>query len=125
MSEPLSDAGFWEAIDELVNSSNIVIDRPKWSTHPRYPSIVYPLDYGFLEGTTSGDGNEIDVWVGSLPGTRAVGVAVTVDLEKRDSEIKILLGLTEQEMGIVYQFHNEASMSAVVLKRPDQSSEDH
>ena len=35
---------FWDAIDELVNSSEIVIDRPKGSVHPRYPDFLYKVD---------------------------------------------------------------------------------
>ena len=29
-------------------------------------SVVYPLDYGYLQGTSSSDGEGIDVWRGSL-----------------------------------------------------------
>lgn len=123
MSELLSDGRFWQSIDELVATCKAVVDRPKGSRHPRYPAIVYPLDYGYLEGSTSGDGGGIDIWVGSLPDKHVVGIAVTVDLHKRDSEIKILLGLTEQEISTIYQFHNEASMSAVILMRPGTGDE--
>ena len=31
----------WNALDELVNSSEIVIDRPKGSAHPRFPDFIY------------------------------------------------------------------------------------
>ncbi len=55
---------FWHRLDELVETCPVVIDRPAGSTHPRYPDIVYPLDDGYLDGTTSGDGHGIDVWVG-------------------------------------------------------------
>lgn len=27
---------FWDALDELVSNSEIVIDRPKGSAHPRF-----------------------------------------------------------------------------------------
>lgn len=60
---------FWAALDELVATSTVRIDRPKGTAHPRYPSFIYPLDYGYLEGTQAADGGGIDVWVGSLPYT--------------------------------------------------------
>lgn len=44
---------FWNALDELVSKSKIVIDRPKGTRHPKYPDILYKVDYGYLEGTTS------------------------------------------------------------------------
>ena len=60
------DHDFWSAIDTLVSSGKIVIDRPKGSTHPRFPHIRYDVDYGYIENTTSMDGDGIDVWKGSL-----------------------------------------------------------
>ena len=39
---------FWQAVDKLVSSGKIIIDRPKGSTHPRYPEIKYELDYGYI-----------------------------------------------------------------------------
>ena len=39
---------FFEAIDKLVLSGKIVIDRPRGSTHPRFPGIKYDIDYGYI-----------------------------------------------------------------------------
>lgn len=44
---------FWNAVDELVNSSEIVIDRPKGTSHPKYPDFIYRVDYGYLKDTSS------------------------------------------------------------------------
>jgi inorganic pyrophosphatase len=43
----------------------MVVDHPSGSVHPRYTDIVYPANYGCLEGTVSVDGAGIDVWVGA------------------------------------------------------------
>ena len=87
---------FWKALDELVNSSEIVIDRPRGSAHPRFPNFIYKVDYGYLKDTASMDGAGIDVWVGS--GEKKIdAIMCIVDLMKRDSEIKILVGCTEEE----------------------------
>ena len=87
---------FWQAIDKLVTESKIIIDRPKGSRHPKYPDCVYPVDYGYLDGTTAMDGGGIDVWKGT-DGDYIDAVICTVDLLKRDSEIKILIGCTDEE----------------------------
>lgn len=50
---------FWQRIDALLDEHEIVIDLPRGSRHPRFPKIVIPLDYGYLNGTSSGDGREI------------------------------------------------------------------
>ncbi len=41
---------------------NIIIDRPLGSRHPRY-GFVYKLNYGYLPGTVSGDGEELDAYI--------------------------------------------------------------
>ena len=88
---------FWTEFDALIAGSRIVIDRPKGSMHPRYPEIFYPLDYGYLEGTTSGDGEGIDIWIGSESAGKLKAVLVSVDGVQRDCEIKLLLGCTDAE----------------------------
>lgn len=110
------DKEFWSALDELVQSSKIVIDRPKGSPHPRYPDFLYPADYGYLSRTTSMDGGGIDVWLGSGPKTVSA-VLCTVDLLKRDSEIKILLGCTETEAARIREAHNRTSFQKGILIR--------
>lgn len=108
---------FWRALDSLVESSEIVIDRPKGSAHPRYPDFVYKVDYGYLKGTSSMDGEGIDVWLGT--GERLVNAVVCiVDLTKRDSEIKLLIGCTDEEKQIIYQTHNETPyMKGILIER--------
>ena len=109
---------FWKRFDGLLASSEIVIDRPRGTTHPRYPEVVYPLDYGYLQGTTSGDGNGIDVWRGSMTPGVLVGVVCTVDTLKRDTEVKLLVGCTDDEIVAVDKFHNENDyMSGIVVMR--------
>lgn len=108
---------FWNAMDELVNSSEIVIDRPKGTAHPRYPDFIYKVDYGYLKNTSSMDGGGIDVWVGSGE-KRVDAVMCIVDLVKKDSEIKILIGCTEEEKAIVYETHNETPfMKGILISR--------
>ena len=109
---------FWSALDALVETSAIVVDRPRGSAHPRYPEFVYPLDYGYLAGTTSADGAGIDVWLGSLPERRVTAVICSVDLAKRDSEIKLLLGCTPEEAQTILEVHNQDSQSAICVERP-------
>ncbi len=85
---------FRNYLQQLVESSQIIIDRPKGSTHPRFPGKDYPVDYGYLQGTTSNDSSEVDIWVGSANKQLVVGVLCTVDLLKRDTELKILVDCT-------------------------------
>jgi inorganic pyrophosphatase len=106
---------FWKILDSLVSSSEIVIDRPKGTKHPRYPEFVYPFDYGYLSNTKSVDGVEIDIWRGAKGTNTADAIICTVDNMKRDSEIKILIGCTEDEKQAILSFHNSSEFMAGIL----------
>lgn len=109
---------FWKATDTLASSGKIIIDRPKGSTHPRFPDIKYEVDYGYIENTSSMDGGGIDIWLGSLPEKKVNAVICTVDLMKKDSEIKVLIACTEEEMNTVYEFHNKSEfMKGILIPR--------
>ena len=111
----MNNPAFWHALDRLMSASEIVIDRPKGSPHPCFPSRIYPLDYGYLAGTASMDGDGIDLWRGSDPAQRLDAVVCTVDLMKRDSEIKLLIGCTEEEKAAVMRWHNDSDMMKAIL----------
>lgn len=85
---------FWQALDQLLARSALVIDRPKGSSHPRFPEMVYPMDYGYLENTASMDGEGVDVWVGTAQPPALDGLLWVVDLPKGDVEVKLLYGCT-------------------------------
>ena len=108
---------FWLKLDQLVADHKRVIDRPKGSCHPRYPSFVYPLDYGYLEGTTTIDGNGIDIWQGTAEHRKLTAIACTVDIHKKDAEIKLIIGCTDEEIRIIEDFHNGPYQSAIIIKR--------
>jgi inorganic pyrophosphatase len=115
----MMDKRFWSKLAALVAGANVVVDRPKGSAHPRFPKMIYPVDYGYLSGTRSGDGHGIDVWIGSLRRQRITGVICTVDLEKRDAELKILLGCTLAEQKRILSIHNyRAGHQGGILVRP-------
>ena len=44
---------FWKALDKLIDTSEIIIDRPKGAAHPKYPEWIYKVDYGYSKNTTS------------------------------------------------------------------------
>ncbi len=108
---------FWDYLQRLVESNRIVHDRPVGSTHPRYPGQTYPVSYGYLEGTAAIDSGGVDIWVGNLEKKRVVGALCTVDLLKKDTELKIIYDCTENEIEAILQFVNSDQMRAIFLKR--------
>ena len=111
-----SDARFWQKITNLVTTNQIIIDRPKGTAHPRYPEVIYPLDYGYLENTTASDGAGIDVWIGSLGMQTLTGILCTFDTLKHDIEIKLLLGCTNIDLQTIQHFHRE--MATLYIPNP-------
>lgn len=111
------DNEFWNVLDWLVSDKHIVIDRARGSAHPRYPDLIYPLDYGYLDGTRALDGGGIDLWRGSLEEPRVTGVIVTADRLKGDVEIKLLLGCTPAEQHSALAVHNRQSQAGLLVTR--------
>jgi len=56
-------------IDQLTNAKDflgkemkVVVDRPLGSKHPEY-NYIYPVNYGYIPNTASGDGDELDAFI--------------------------------------------------------------
>ena len=112
----------WAGWEALIRQNGITLDRPYRSAHPDYPEIIYPLDYGYVNGTTSSDGNEVDVFVGSAE-SGLVGLLITTDYGRGDREIKLLYACTPEEIYLVNGFINfdrQRMEGTLVLRRPMQ-----
>jgi len=101
------DIRFWQEMTQLTKTNAITIDRPRGKPHPRYPGMIYPFDYGYLENTSAGDGDGIDVWIGTSKQRALTGILGTFDTFKRDAEIKLLIGCTLQDIQIIRTFNGQ------------------
>ena len=113
----MPSAEYWNALDQLIESSRIEIDRPAGSIHPRHADVIYPLDYGYLVETRAADGAGVDVWIGTAGHRRLVGLIMTVDASKRDVEQKLLLGCTNGECRTLEAFHTGGGQTGWLLTR--------
>jgi len=111
---------FWQGWMNVIETHKIILDRPKGSRHPRYPELIYPLDYGYIENTTASDGDGIDVWSGTLGNQLLTGILCTFDKIKRDAEIKLLIGCTTADIQLIQDFHNE--MLTLFIPKPQVPS---
>ncbi len=39
------------------------VDRPLGTAHPRHPEMIYPVNYGYVDGVTGGDGEPQDAYI--------------------------------------------------------------
>lgn len=46
----------------LGKTVDVKIDRPMGSKHPKH-GFIYPVNYGYIPNTVSGDGEELDCYV--------------------------------------------------------------
>jgi inorganic pyrophosphatase len=109
---------FWEYLNKLAQENEIIIDRPKGTRHPKYDNIIYEFDYGYIKDTKTTDGGGVDVFKGSLHNKNVSTIICTIDLYKKDIEIKILIGCTVIEKRKIYNFLNShESMKALLIEK--------
>lgn len=77
----------------LGSSFTCRIDRPLGSAHPRNRDIVYPVNYGFIDGIIAGDGAEQDVYVlgADKPLSEFTGIVIAVCHRLNDNEDKWII----------------------------------
>lgn len=81
----------------IGQSLTVEIDRPLGSRHPRH-GFLYPVNYGYLPGVLSGDGEELDVYVLGVeqPLQTFTGRCIAVIHRLDDDDDKLVLAPEEQ-----------------------------
>ena len=115
----IKGCAFWDQMAHLAKTLPIVIDRPKGKPHPKWGELIYPLDYGYLQGTSAADGSGIDVWLGSHADRSLTGILCTYDRFKRDAELKLLIGCTTEDVQTILAFQDE-NMRTLFIPRPEE-----
>lgn len=59
-SEAAEKLDYSDVIGRTVSGK---IDRPLNSSHPRHPEMIYPINYGYVDGVIAGDGAEQDIYL--------------------------------------------------------------
>ncbi len=74
------------------------VDRPLGSAHPRHPEMIYPVNYGYVDGVWAGDGAEQDVYVFGTdqPLETFTGKVIGVYHRLNDVEDKWIVGLSDE-----------------------------
>lgn len=78
--------------DYIGKEVNVKIDRPMGSKHPNH-GFIYPVNYGYIPGTISGDGEELDAYVLGeyTPLDTFVGVVIAVVHRLNDDDDKLVV----------------------------------
>jgi len=102
------------------------IDRPLGSRHPEY-GYEYPLNYGFVPGEISPDGEDLDAYVLGVrdPIATFEGECIAVIHRTNDRDDKLVVGptgvtFTDQQIREATEFQ-ERYFESVILRGPGLS----
>lgn len=88
-----SEIDIVENIEEYINNIiDVKIDRPMGSLHSKH-GFVYPVNYGYVPNTMSGDGEELDVYVLGVfePLDKFRGQCIAVIKRTNDNDDKLVV----------------------------------
>lgn len=70
----------------------VEMDRPMGSKHPKY-GFIYPVNYGYVPNTISGDGSELDCYVLGVfePLDKFKGKCIAVIHRTNDNDDKLII----------------------------------
>ena len=83
--------------DYLGKKVKIVMDRPMGSKHPKW-NFIYPINYGYVPNTISGDGEELDAYIVGIfePVEEYEGKCIAVIHRLDDDDDKLVIAPEEK-----------------------------
>lgn len=81
-----------QSTDWLGKHVDVVIDRPIHSLHPKW-GYRYTLNYGYVPGTRSGDGEELDAYIldVNIPLKEFHGICIAVIQRVEEDDDKLIV----------------------------------
>ena len=109
--------------DYIYKEVKVIMDRPLGSKHPKH-GFTYPINYGYIPNTISGDGMEIDAYIigESIPLKEYTGFVVAIIEREYDVEDKLVVckdkeKYTKDEIQNFIQFQEQYFISRIIMKR--------
>lgn len=106
-------------IGELVM---VTVDRPLGSRHPVHTDLIYPVNYGYVEGVMAPDGEEQDAYILGVdtPVERFAGKVIAIIHRADDVEDKWVVcpesvTMDREEIARQVQFQERFFDSEVIL----------
>ena len=107
-------------IDFLNKTLEIKIDRPMGSKHPKH-GFIYPLNYGYVPNTISGDGEELDAYVLGIyePLETFTGKCIAIIHRTNDNDDKLIIvpdnkTFTNKEIKVLTDFQEQYFKSTIL-----------
>jgi inorganic pyrophosphatase len=98
----------------------VKIDRPLGSKHPKH-GFIYPVNYGYIPNTISGDGEELDAYVLGIyePIEEFTGVCIAIIHRTNDDDDKLIIvpenkDFTDSEIRALTNFQEQYFESVII-----------
>lgn len=99
----------------------IKIDRPLGSKHPKH-GFIYPVNYGYVPNTVSGDGEELDCYVLGVfePLEKFTGKCIAIIHRTNDNDDKLIIvpdgkRYTKEQIQALTEFQEQYFKSEIIL----------
>lgn len=113
-----------ENIEYLNKIWKIKIDRPMGSKHPKH-GFIYPVNYGYVPNTISGDSEELDAYVLGIyePLETFTGKCIAIIHRTNDNDDKLIIvsenkTFTDEEIKVLTDFQ-EQYFTSIILRPND------
>ena len=100
---------------------NVKMDRPLGSKHPKH-GFIYPVNYGYIPNTVSGDGEELDVYVLGefMPLQEFTGRVIAIIHRTNDDDDKLVVvkdgkNYTDEQIRALTEFQ-EQWFESIILR---------
>ena len=98
----------------------VKIDRPMGSKHPKH-GFIYPVNYGYVPDTISGDGEELDCYVLGIhePVIEFTGRCIAIIHRTNDDDDKLIIteenrNFTDEEIIVLTEFQERFFKSEII-----------
>lgn len=84
--------------DYLNKIVKVNVDRKLGSKHPKY-NYIYPINYGYVPGTISGDGEELDCYIIGVfdPVLEFEGRCIAIIKRTNDNDDKLIIAPKDKD----------------------------
>lgn len=101
---------------------NVIVDRPLGTKHPDY-DMIYPVNYGYVEGVFAGDGEEQDAYILGVnePVEKFCGNLIAIVHRLNDNEDKWVvapdgMNFTPDEINNILYFQEQYFESEILMQ---------
>lgn len=111
-----------ETKDFLGKDVTVKMDRPMGSKHPKH-GFIYPVNYGFIPNTISGDGEELDAYVlGEFqPLNEFTGKVIAIVHRTNDDDDKLVVcsenrNFSDEQIEVLTEFQERFFEHEIIRK---------